>query len=379
MKRLILVALAITGILAAGCIVRYGSLYTDNNDTSHFVGLASNLSKVDVISASVKVDFYDASNHLLDSKVVNPCTRTLQIGNNSPFEAVPNDGVVADHVQTTVQWLTLGHKTAADVDVNTDNIAVSTDSGETHITGMVDANEDLKSVNVCAALLNSSGAVVKVGEDSVGTINDTDSGPFDIGMTSDDTATQFELWTDGLRVTDPTAPVVVGPLAISQFSTDTGTLSPSDDEKGTGGTFNSPDNAFADDGVFATVTTTSAAEIYEAYGAKAAVPSGDTIVGIAVPVDLKVNTTDHDPTVEVELSYDGGTTWLALSTPTKDITSTDEKTYTFGNSTEDWGHTWTRTQLDDDHFRVKVTFTATTTSTKFSLDWIPVIIYFTTS
>lgn len=141
MKRLILVALAITGILAAGCIVRYGSLYTDNNDTSHFVGLASNLSKVDVISASVKVDFYDASNHLLDSKVVNPCTRTLQIGNNSPFEAVPNDGVVADHVQTTVQWLTLGHKTAADVDVNTDNIAVSTDSGETHITGMVDANE----------------------------------------------------------------------------------------------------------------------------------------------------------------------------------------------------------------------------------------------
>lgn len=189
MKRLLLVALAITGILAAGCIVRFGSLYTQD-DTSHFVGLASNLSKVDVIAASVKVDFYDSGNHLLDSKLVSPCTRTLQIGMDSPFEAVPNDGVVANHVQTTVQWLTLGHKTVADLD--TDNIAVSTDSGETHITGTIDANEDLRSVNVCAALLNSSGAVVKVGNDSAGNIDDGDSADFDVSMTSDDTATQFD-------------------------------------------------------------------------------------------------------------------------------------------------------------------------------------------
>ncbi len=378
MKRLLLVALAITGILAAGCIVRFGSLYTQD-DTSHFVGLASNLSKVDVIAASVKVDFYDSGNHLLDSKLVSPCTRTLQIGMDSPFEAVPNDGVVANHVQTTVQWLTLGHKTVADLD--TDNIAVSTDSGETHITGTIDANEDLRSVNVCAALLNSSGAVVKVGNDSAGNIDDGDSADFDVSMTSDDTATQFELWIDGLRGSDPTAPVVVGPSALSEFATDTGPLSPNDDETApeTTSTFSNPDNAFADDGLFATVTTTDAAEIYEEYGAKAAVPSGATITGIAVPVDLKVNSIDHDPKVEVDLSYDGGTTWLHLSTPKKDITSTDEKTITFGSSTEDWGHTWTRTQLDDDHFRVKVTFTADTTSAKFSLDWIPVIIYFTTS
>ena len=379
MKRLLLVALAITGILAAGCIVRFGSLYTENDPTSHFVGLASNLSKVDVISASVKVDFYDSGNHLLDSKLVSPCTRTLQIGKDSPFEAVANDGVVANHVQTTVQWLTLGHKTVANLDADTDNIAVSTDSGDTHITGTIDANEDLKSVNVCAALLNSSGTVVKFGKDSAGNIDDGHNAHFDVSMTSDDTATQFELWIDGLRGTDPTAPVVVGPLALSAFATDTGPLSPNDDETGSGSTFNSPDNAFADDGLFATVTTTSAAEIYEEYGAKAALDSGDTITGIAVPLDLKVNSVDHDPKVKVELSYDGGNTWLALSTPTKDITSTDEKIITFGSSTEDWGHTWTRTLLDDDHFRVKVTFTADGTSAKFSLDWIPVIIYFTTS
>jgi hypothetical protein len=215
MKRLLVAALAIVGILAAGCIVRFGSLYTVSG-TTHFVGLASNLSKVDVVDAEVQVVFLDSSNRVLDTKTVDPCTRTLQIGQNSPFEAVAHSGVKANHVQTSVQWLTLGHKAVADLDV--DHIVI-TKSGDTYHMGNLEVGgKALYSINVCAAMFDKNGNVVKVGKAAASPkdIGKGDDGSFDVSLTYDEKAVKYELWIDAVihSPTDVTAPVVVGPATI---------------------------------------------------------------------------------------------------------------------------------------------------------------------
>ncbi len=216
MKRLLVVALAIVGILGAGCFVRFGTLY-EKGDTSHFVAFATNLSKVDVVSASVEVDFYNSSNRLLDTEFVSPCTRTLQIGNDSPVEVVARSGIVADHVQTKVQWLTLGHKTVADLDVT--HIVITRGSSTYEVNGNIDVgSKDLYSINVCAALLDKYGNVVQVGKIAASPKNiaSDGSGTFDVSIPYDKTATKYELWIDAVThsPSDVTAPVVIGPTSI---------------------------------------------------------------------------------------------------------------------------------------------------------------------
>jgi hypothetical protein len=373
MKRLLLVALAISGILASACFVRYGALYTEN-DTSHFVGFATNLSQVDVVSASVQVDFYNSNNVIIDTEFVSPCTRTLQIGMDSPIEVDALNGIVADHVQTTVRPLTFGHKTTANL--NTYNIGVATDSGLTHIIGVVHADEDLDAVHVCAALLKSDGTVVKVGQQALGTLHDGNALTFNVTMEAA-AASRFELWFDGLRGSDPAAPVVVGPSDISQFAGDTGPLSPT--HAAVAGDFTNADRGLSDDGQFATATTTTAdpdkQHVYQGYFANFALPSGAKITGIAVLADLKVSSTAGVPTISIALSWDGGLTYTAppLSAP---ITSTSETMITLGGPTANWGNSdWTVDELSNGKFSVMVRFSGPN-GTIFSLDWLPVIIYY---
>jgi hypothetical protein len=232
MKRLLVLVLAVTGILAAGCIVRFGTLY-EQDDTSHFVGLASNLSTLDVVAASVRVDFFDSGNRLLDTEFVSPCTRTLQVKKDSPFEAIAPAGVTANHVQTTVYPLTLGKKTVADLDV--DNIEITESGDTTHIKGDIDVGRtNLFAVQVCAALLDKHGDVLKIGRHlaSPSNIDRKDSGTFDVSIPSDDDATEYQLWVDALvhNPNDVTAPIVVGPNSIKLATptpTETATPGPS--------------------------------------------------------------------------------------------------------------------------------------------------------
>jgi len=237
MKRLLVIVLAVTGILAAGCIVRFGTLYEDASDTSHFVGLASNLSTIDVVAASIRVDFYDSGNRLLDTDFVSPCTRTLQVKKDSPFEAVASTGVTANHVQTTVYPLTLGKKAVADLDVDEDDITITTTDDELHIEGTVDVgNDDLYAVHVCAALFDDDDNVLAVGSDttSPADIDEDESGTFDVSIDiSDidvDDVEQYELWVDALvhNPNDVTAPVIVGPedVEIEGTATPTRTATP---------------------------------------------------------------------------------------------------------------------------------------------------------
>jgi len=227
MKRLLVLALAITGILAAGCIVRFG---TFNDDTNHFVGLASNLSNVDVVAASVQVDFLNRSGAIVYTENVSPCTRTLQKHMDSPVEATAPSSIDARTTKETVRPLTFGHKAVADLDVDEDDIEVTITDDETRITGSIDANEDLENVHVCAALFDNDDNVIAVGHDfstTPGDIDDNDTGTFDVSIdTGDidvDDIDQFELWFDAIADNDVTAPVVVGPDDIPGTATATPT------------------------------------------------------------------------------------------------------------------------------------------------------------
>jgi len=227
MKRLLVLALAITGILAAGCIVRFG---TFDDDTNQFVGLASNLTNVDVVAASVQVDFLNRSGAIVYTENVSPCTRTLQKHMDSPVEATAPSSIDARTTKETVRPLTFGHKAVADLDVDEDDIEITITDDETHITGSIDANEDLENVHVCAALFDNDGNVIAVGKDfstTPGDIDDNDTGTFDVSIdTGDidvDDIDQFELWFDAIADNDVTAPVVVGPEDLDDFS---GTATP---------------------------------------------------------------------------------------------------------------------------------------------------------
>lgn len=226
MKRLLLAALALVGILSAGCIVRYGTL-TNENDTADFVGLASNLTNVDVVAASVQVDFLDSSGLVISTVNTSPCTRTLQKHKDSPIEASLPTGVTAKSVRTTVHPLSFGTKVVADLDVNEDDIVITTIGDNMHIEGTVDVGgDDLYSVHVCAALLDNDGNVLAVGDDTTSPagIDSDESGTFDASIDTtniSDTGDidQYELWVDALvhHPTDVTAPVVVGPNDVADF------------------------------------------------------------------------------------------------------------------------------------------------------------------
>jgi hypothetical protein len=226
MKRLLIAALALLGILSAGCIVRFGTL-TNTNDTADFVGLASNLTNLDVVAASVQVDFLDSSGLVISTVNASPCTRTLQKHKDSPVEASLPSGVTAKKVRTTVHPLSFGTKVVADLDVNEDNIAITTSGDTMHIKGPVKVgSDDLFSVHVCAALLDKDGNVLAVGDDttSPADINSDASGTFDVAIDTSimsDTGDihQFELWVDALvhHPTDVTAPVVIGPNDVADF------------------------------------------------------------------------------------------------------------------------------------------------------------------
>ncbi len=382
MKRLLVLALAVTGVLAAGCFVRFG---TFNDDSNHFVGLASNLTNVDVVAASVQVDFLNSSGTIVDTENVSPCTRTLQKQMNSPVEATAPSSINARTTKETVRPLTFGHKTVADLDVDEDTIAITTsaDEAETHITGSIDANEDLENVHVCAALFDNDGNVIAVGHDfstTPGDIDDNHTGTFDVSVDTSDIDVgdidQYELWFDAIAGNDVTAPVVVGPNGAESAVHNTGLLSPGD--AADVGDFANQDNALTSNDVYATAVTTGGAaktHVFLDYPLDAAdIPNSANIEGIGVRVDWKIDATGDNSLIKVELSWDGGLSWTVAKTSTE--LSTTEETVILGGSSEDWGHNWDVDELTDANFRVKITADSDAEHA-FSFDWIPVTIYYT--
>jgi hypothetical protein len=92
-----------------------------------------------------------------------------------------------------------------------------------------------------------------------------------------------------------------------------------------------------------------------------------------VRLDARINTASGTRRMCVQLSWDGGSTWTS-----PDQTSnlgTSLQTYTLGGASDDWGHTWTATQLSNANFRVRVANVADSTSRTFFLDWVTVKVH----
>ena len=159
---------------------------------------------------------------------------------------------------------------------------------------------------------------------------------------------------------------------------DTGLLSPSAQAADTGGDGDgfelTPENAFADDALTAaTIDGAGDRHRYAGYGIN--LLPGSTVEGIEVRLDWFLDSTDGVSSMDVELSWDGGTTWTAAQTDA--VESTAEHTGTVGGPTDTWDRTWTTAELADANFRVRLTANSDAGDRDFFLDWVPVRVLFT--
>lgn len=172
-------------------------------------------------------------------------------------------------------------------------------------------------------------------------------------------------------------------------------FSPSANVAVTGGDNNgfetTPANAYADGGGSALDTDSGAKKNevvtdtgtdkhnYYNYGIDSIpIPTNSTINGITVRADIAVDSTANSPFTAIRLSWDGGTSWTAVKQLT--LTAIAETTYTYGGTADNWGRTWSVSELSNTNFRVQVINGDTNTGKSicdFSLDWIPVSLTFT--
>lgn len=179
------------------------------------------------------------------------------------------------------------------------------------------------------------------------------------------------------------AAIVAGLGAFSSTGTtmaaDTGLKSPSANAADTGGDNNgfevNPTNAYADAGGYAE-NVNGAADRHRYYNYGISVPAGSTINGIEVRLDWWLDSKTGTNSMDVQLSWDGGTSWT--STKRDSTESTSEHSKTLGSSTDKWGRTaWTTSELSDSNFRVRLICNSTDANRDFRLDWVAVKVYYT--
>ena len=136
----------------------------------------------------------------------------------------------------------------------------------------------------------------------------------------------------------------------------------------------------ANDNVFASSTTTSgSAQSWGTYGlltAPNALPLGAPVDGIEVQVSARYSPSGNPSSsgckVQIQLSWNGGASWAPspASASTTITLGSSEASTTLGSatSTAAWsGHTWTRADLADGMFMVRLTFNETScTSVRFA-------------
>jgi hypothetical protein len=167
------------------------------------------------------------------------------------------------------------------------------------------------------------------------------------------------------------------PVARIASAASSGLLNPSANAADTGGDNNgyelNPTNAYADGGGYAS-NIDGAADRHRYYNYGVSVPAGSTITGIEVRLDWWLDSKTGTNNMDVQLSWDGGTTWT--STKRDSTETTTEHSKTLGSSTDTWGHTWTSEQLNNTNFRVRVICNSSASARDFYLDWVAVNVYY---
>jgi choice-of-anchor B domain-containing protein len=146
----------------------------------------------------------------------------------------------------------------------------------------------------------------------------------------------------------------------------------------------SPANALADGGGVAqdvnsgtsnsSSCTVNAKDKHRFYDYNISLPGSVTVTGIEVRLDAFVdNNATNAPKICVQLSWNGGTTWTTAKQTT--TLTTSEAIYLLGGTSDNWGHTWTVTDLSNPNFRIRVIDVASSSgagSRDFSLDWVAI-------
>ena len=76
-----------------------------------------------------------------------------------------------------------------------------------------------------------------------------------------------------------------------------------------------------------------------------------------------------------QLSWDGGTTWTTIESVA--VTAAAETTYTFGTTSDTWGHAWSVGQFSTTNFRLRIIDASTVTTRDFSLDYAAISVTYT--
>ena len=133
------------------------------------------------------------------------------------------------------------------------------------------------------------------------------------------------------------------------------------------GAWNNPGNAGANDNQYATETTNGESQIWSNFDLLADAPTevpgripeasrNPVIRGIEVRLtDVSTGNDNDDCQVQVALSWNGGSDWTAPRN-TSDLSESTSDDRTVGGSSQLWGRTgWTRDELSDANFRVRLT------------------------
>lgn len=141
-----------------------------------------------------------------------------------------------------------------------------------------------------------------------------------------------------------------------------------------------PTNVFVDDGVFATdlnsgsnnnqSCTHNGKDKHLFYNFNFNIPGGATIQGIQVRLDARADSASNSPKICVQLSWNGGSSWVTAR-QTSNLT-TSEVTYTLGGTADNWGRTWLVNDFGNANFRVRVIDVAGNTARDFFLDYLAV-------
>ena len=123
------------------------------------------------------------------------------------------------------------------------------------------------------------------------------------------------------------------------------------------GAWTNPDRAFTDNGSHATETTNGDKQIWRDLGLIDGIADANTTIsGLEVRMNTFINSSAASCQIEVETSWDGGTTWSSKP-GTGSLSTNTSSTRTVGSSTGTgaWGsHTWVRDDFSDANFRVRL-------------------------
>ena len=164
---------------------------------------------------------------------------------------------------------------------------------------------------------------------------------------------------------------------------DTGFLNPTAQAADTGGDGDgfelNPTDAFAD-GVASASNIDGDDDNHRFYNYGISIPAGCVIAGIEVRLDWWLDAIPGNNKVEVDLSWDGGTSWTVTKPDSQEPTT--ETTVILGGSADAWSRIWTIAELSDANFRVRVATrcsgnAANCNPRDYFLDWVPVQVTYT--